>query len=83
MIARLSASSPPRRLVGRVARKIDSFWMPRKPGVERNHQIGHFDDVPRFRPSVSPEQAGGVNPLSSRRSEQATPQAQTSRSRHR
>lgn len=40
---------PTIRLPGRMARNMDSFRMPRKPGVERNHQIGHFDDMPTIR----------------------------------
>ncbi len=30
-----------------------NFRLARKPGVERNDQIGHFDDMPKNRPSES------------------------------
>jgi hypothetical protein len=37
---------PTSGLPERMAEKTDSFRIRRKPGVERNHQIGRFDDMP-------------------------------------
>jgi hypothetical protein len=57
-----------------MAEKTGSFRMPRKPGVERNNQIGHFDDMATIRelswslypaPSVRGKfPTGTPNPLS-------------------